>query len=64
MTHLDHACRTQIDEFVAQQRKKGTVRVGLLLPKTPAPGSAAAPARGAETDRDGDGFAWFADTRG
>ncbi|MDQ0846261.1 SulP family inorganic anion transporter [Streptomyces sp. V1I6] len=35
MTHLDHACRTQIDEFVAQQRRSGTVRVELLLPGGP-----------------------------
>ncbi|WP_138905093.1 SulP family inorganic anion transporter [Streptomyces albidochromogenes] len=32
LTHLDHACRTQIDEFVAQQRRTATVRVEVLLP--------------------------------
>ncbi|MBG0855420.1 SulP family inorganic anion transporter [Streptomyces spinoverrucosus] len=31
VTHLDHACRTQIDEFVAQQRGAG-LRVELLMP--------------------------------
>jgi hypothetical protein len=35
MTHLDHACRTQIDEFVTQQGRSGTVRVELLLPGGP-----------------------------
>ncbi|RST04189.1 SulP family inorganic anion transporter [Streptomyces sp. WAC05374] len=64
MTHLDHACRTQIDEFVAQQRRKGTVRVELLLPNTPAPPLPEPGAKGAGEDRDGDGFAWFAGTRG
>ncbi|WP_413805834.1 SulP family inorganic anion transporter [Streptomyces sp. OE57] len=32
VTHLDHACRSQIEEFVQQQRASGTVRVELLLP--------------------------------
>ncbi|MGY1580359.1 SulP family inorganic anion transporter [Streptomyces sp. MN13] len=31
VTHLDHACRTQVEEFTAQQRGAG-VRVELLLP--------------------------------
>ncbi|GAB2985519.1 hypothetical protein GCM10023080_058880 [Streptomyces pseudoechinosporeus] len=31
VTHLDHACRSQIDEFVAQQRGAG-LRVELLMP--------------------------------
>ncbi|QNP72838.1 SulP family inorganic anion transporter [Streptomyces roseirectus] len=31
VTHLDHACRSQVEEFVAQQRGKG-VRVELLMP--------------------------------
>ncbi|MFD3807242.1 SulP family inorganic anion transporter [Streptomyces sp. NPDC058611] len=49
LTHLDHACRTQIDEFVAQRRASGTVRVELLLPdladKPPAPDAPASEAR-------------------
>ncbi|MFC9912175.1 SulP family inorganic anion transporter [Streptomyces sp. NPDC127197] len=32
VTHLDHACRTQIDEFVSQQRGAG-LRVELLMPE-------------------------------
>ncbi|MFG3509336.1 SulP family inorganic anion transporter [Streptomyces sp. NPDC047821] len=64
MTHLDHACRTQIDEFVAQQRRKSTGRVELLLPNPPVPPLPEPVAEGAGEDRDGDGFAWFADTRG
>ncbi|WP_086787299.1 SulP family inorganic anion transporter, partial [Streptomyces caniscabiei] len=38
VTHLDHACRSQIEEFVAQQRGAG-LRVELLMPdltKSPA----------------------------
>ncbi|USQ88193.1 SulP family inorganic anion transporter [Streptomyces phaeoluteigriseus] len=31
VTHLDHACRSQVEEFVTQQRGKG-LRVELLLP--------------------------------
>ncbi|BBC36530.1 hypothetical protein SGFS_078240 [Streptomyces graminofaciens] len=31
VTHLDHACRTQVEEFVAQQRGAG-LRVELLMP--------------------------------
>ena len=31
VTHLDHACRSQVEEFVAQQRGKG-VRVELFMP--------------------------------
>ncbi|MGW2044597.1 SulP family inorganic anion transporter [Streptomyces sp. NPDC001858] len=31
VTHLDHACRSQVEEFTAQQRGKG-LRVELLLP--------------------------------
>ncbi|MFJ1990998.1 SulP family inorganic anion transporter [Streptomyces asiaticus] len=38
VTHLDHACRSQIEEFVAQKRAPGTVRVELLLPDLPGPG--------------------------
>ncbi|MFE2938348.1 SulP family inorganic anion transporter [Streptomyces sp. NPDC059255] len=35
VTHWDHACRSQVDEFVAQQRGTGEVRVELLRPNTP-----------------------------
>ncbi|RLV74651.1 SulP family inorganic anion transporter [Streptomyces rapamycinicus] len=38
VTHLDHACRSQIEEFVEQKRASGTVRVELLLPDLPGPG--------------------------
>ncbi|MFC4471349.1 SulP family inorganic anion transporter [Streptomyces xiangluensis] len=31
VTHLDHACRNQVEEFVTQQRAKG-LRVELLMP--------------------------------
>ncbi|MEV0633821.1 SulP family inorganic anion transporter [Streptomyces sp. NPDC050619] len=37
VTHLDHACRNQVEEFTAQQRGKG-LRVELLMP---GPGKAA-----------------------
>jgi hypothetical protein len=42
VTHLDHACRNQVEEFVAQQRGLG-LRVELLMPgpakptRTPTP---------------------------
>ncbi|MFE2183468.1 SulP family inorganic anion transporter [Streptomyces sp. NPDC059455] len=39
VTHLDHACRSQIEEFVEQKRASGAVRVELLLPDLPRPGS-------------------------
>ncbi|MCT7356902.1 SulP family inorganic anion transporter [Streptomyces sp. 15-116A] len=46
VTHLDHACRNQVEEFTAQQRGLG-VRVELLMPGTAEPGgdtaAAAAP---------------------
>ncbi|MFJ1745469.1 SulP family inorganic anion transporter [Streptomyces sp. NPDC088116] len=35
VTHWDHACRNQVDEFVAQHRGTGEVRVELLRPNTP-----------------------------
>ncbi|MFF7259901.1 SulP family inorganic anion transporter [Streptomyces sp. NPDC008159] len=38
VTHLDHACRSQVEEFVAQQRGAG-VRVELLMPELTATGS-------------------------
>lgn len=37
VTHLDHACRSQIEEFAAQQRASGSVRVELLMPGAEAP---------------------------
>ncbi|MFJ1805082.1 MULTISPECIES: SulP family inorganic anion transporter [unclassified Streptomyces] len=46
VTHLDHACRSQVEEFTAQQRGKG-LRVELLMPglaKRPSIGAEAAPA--------------------
>ncbi|WP_106969274.1 SulP family inorganic anion transporter [Streptomyces sp. PRh5] len=45
VTHLDHACRSQIEEFVAQKRAPGTVRVELLLPDLPGPGPGPVPGR-------------------
>ncbi|WP_408056198.1 SulP family inorganic anion transporter [Streptomyces ureilyticus] len=41
VTHLDHACRSQIDEFVAQQRGAG-LRVELLMPGAAVTGTGAA----------------------
>ncbi|MDI6104323.1 SulP family inorganic anion transporter [Actinoplanes sp. NEAU-A12] len=46
ITHLDHACRSQIDEFVAQQRATGR-RVELFNPH---PDGAAEPARARSKD--------------
>ncbi|NBM17090.1 SulP family inorganic anion transporter [Streptomyces sp. GC420] len=43
VTHLDHACRNAVDEFVAQRRAAG-LRVELLMPGPAAPGEHA-PAR-------------------
>ncbi|WP_079148375.1 SulP family inorganic anion transporter [Streptomyces agglomeratus] len=66
LTHLDHACRTQIDEFVAQQRKTGSVRVEVLLPdradRHPGAGGPVLEEVSGEGDREADGFVWFADT--
>ncbi|MEH0578917.1 SulP family inorganic anion transporter [Streptomyces sp. B21-108] len=44
VTHLDHACRSQVEEFIAQQRGKG-LRVELLMPgpATPSPAGAEGP---------------------
>ncbi|SHI24482.1 Sulfate permease, MFS superfamily [Streptomyces sp. 3214.6] len=44
VTHLDHACRSQVEEFTAQQRGKG-LRVELLMPgpATPSPAGAEGP---------------------
>ncbi|MFI1047441.1 SulP family inorganic anion transporter [Streptomyces griseoruber] len=36
VTHLDHACRSQVEQFTTQQRGKG-LRVELLLPGTTSP---------------------------
>ncbi|EGX54940.1 transmembrane sulfate transport protein, partial [Streptomyces zinciresistens K42] len=36
VTHLDHACRSQVEEFTAQQRGLG-LRVELLMPGPPRP---------------------------
>ncbi|WP_247617517.1 SulP family inorganic anion transporter [Streptomyces sp. MK37H] len=46
VTHLDHACRSQIEEFVEQKRASGTVRVELLLPDLPGPGQRPKPRQG------------------
>jgi MFS superfamily sulfate permease-like transporter len=43
VTHLDHACRSQVEEFTAQQRGRG-LRVELLMP---GPGVVAATSGGA-----------------
>ncbi|MFJ5104200.1 SulP family inorganic anion transporter [Streptomyces sp. NPDC088554] len=43
VTHWDHACRSQVDEFVAQQRSSGGIRVELLRPDTPGAPVPAAP---------------------
>ncbi|MCX4908850.1 SulP family inorganic anion transporter [Streptomyces sp. NBC_00878] len=45
VTHLDHACRNQVEEFVAQQRGLG-LRVELLMPGPAKPASVADPAVG------------------
>ncbi|WUV15969.1 SulP family inorganic anion transporter [Streptomyces sp. NBC_01485] len=50
VTHLDHACRSQVEEFTAQQRGKG-LRVELLLP-----GPAKRPPAGAGPVADEDTF--------
>ncbi|GGT07637.1 hypothetical protein GCM10010254_30020 [Streptomyces chromofuscus] len=58
VTHLDHACRTRIDEFVAQQPGAG-LRVELLMPdptagtKAPAAGGTVADVAGRTADVSG-----------
>ncbi|EFL31966.1 transmembrane sulfate transporter [Streptomyces viridochromogenes DSM 40736] len=42
VTHLDHACRSQVEEFTAQQRGLG-LRVELLMPGEAKPAGAATP---------------------
>ncbi|WP_051865644.1 SulP family inorganic anion transporter [Streptomyces griseus] len=42
VTHLDHACRSQVEEFTAQRRAKG-VRVELLMPGPAKPTAADGP---------------------
>ncbi|MFE4059204.1 SulP family inorganic anion transporter [Streptomyces sp. NPDC059096] len=65
VTHWDHACRSQVDEFVAQQRGTGEVRVELLRPNIPdAPAPPAAPPspateRGDFTAAPGPTAEWF-----
>jgi MFS superfamily sulfate permease-like transporter len=49
VTHLDHACRSQVEEFVAQKRATPGVRVELLMPnELNAPKTAKEPARPVE----------------
>ncbi|MFJ2603928.1 SulP family inorganic anion transporter [Streptomyces sp. NPDC087425] len=55
VTHLDHACRTQVDEFVAQQRAKD-IRVELLMPLPARPEDAPA-SEGARFENGGNGEA-------
>nr|WBO77854.1 SulP family inorganic anion transporter [Streptomyces sp. SBE_14.2] len=65
VTHLDHACRSQVEEFTAQQRKLG-LRVELLMPgpATPPKPPAAAPAEPQPATFPGPGAEWFyLDTR-
>ncbi|MGW7298340.1 SulP family inorganic anion transporter [Streptomyces sp. NPDC054829] len=65
VTHLDHACRNQVEEFTAQQRKLG-LRVELLMPgpATPPKPPAAAPAEPQPATFPGPGAEWFyLDTR-
>ncbi|WP_257231615.1 SulP family inorganic anion transporter [Streptomyces sp. Rer75] len=46
VTHLDHACRNQVEEFVAQKRATPGVRVELLMPnELNAPKAAKEPVR-------------------
>ncbi|MGW2326173.1 SulP family inorganic anion transporter [Streptomyces sp. NPDC001700] len=58
VTHLDHACRNQVEEFVAQKRATPGVRVELLMPNElkaakepdPAPGPMAESTAGSMAD--------------
>ncbi|MPY50760.1 SulP family inorganic anion transporter [Streptomyces sp. K1PN6] len=58
VTHLDHACRSQVEEFTAQQRGKG-LRVELLMP---GPAKHAANAQKAADPQEQPAGAW-ADSR-
>ncbi|WP_234390467.1 SulP family inorganic anion transporter [Streptomyces sp. MMG1533] len=64
VTHLDHACRNQVEEFTAQQRGNG-VRVELLMPGPAKPVPAEAEAEVSAPDvMPGPGAEWFyLDTR-
>ncbi|MBC2906414.1 SulP family inorganic anion transporter [Streptomyces cupreus] len=67
VTHLDHACRNQVEEFTAQQRGLG-LRVELLMPGRPSTPSGAVttpqPAPAESTRQPGPGAEWFyLDTR-
>ncbi|MEW1723149.1 SulP family inorganic anion transporter [Streptomyces sp. NPDC093109] len=60
VTHWDHACRSQVDEFVAQRRASGGIRVELLRPNEPgAPAPQAAPAAPEAPDVPGPTAEWF-----
>ncbi|GGX25543.1 sulfate transporter [Streptomyces malachitofuscus] len=62
VTHLDHACRNQVEEFTAQQRGNG-LRVELLMP-SPAGAGTAAPAPEAPPRPPAPDAEWFyLDTR-
>jgi MFS superfamily sulfate permease-like transporter len=53
VTHLDHACRNQVEEFTAQQRERG-LRVELLMPgpaQAAGGGKSEAPATGTLSGR-------------
>ncbi len=65
VTHLDHACRSQVEEFTAQQRKLG-LRVELLMPgpASPPKAPAAPPVEPQPAAFPGPGAEWFyLDTR-
>ncbi|SBT88374.1 Sulfate permease, MFS superfamily [Streptomyces sp. DI166] len=65
VTHLDHACRNQVEEFTAQQRKLG-LRVELLMPgpASPPKAPAAPPVEPQPAAFPGPGAEWFyLDTR-
>ncbi|MGW2257403.1 SulP family inorganic anion transporter [Streptomyces sp. NPDC001780] len=62
VTHWDHACRSQVDEFVAQQRGTGEVRVELLrpnLPNAPTPPAAPPTPAGGPAHEPGPTAEWF-----
>ncbi|AXG82823.1 SulP family inorganic anion transporter [Streptomyces paludis] len=60
VTHWDHACRSQVDEFVAQRRASGGIRVELLRPDEPgAPTPPVVQAAPAAPDVPGPTAEWF-----